>query len=247
MVITISILAFILSFVFALGGVGSAVVLVPIMFSLGIPINEAKPTGLFINTISLVAASFSNIKNKRVDVKLGLPIIISSMLLAPVGAYISLFINKTFVMIIFILFLLFSSMVMFFFNAKKYEDKFREDRPLGILVFTGSIAGIISGLLGVGGGGLISPLLVLSGFNPKKVATVTALVVPFSSLTGFLAYLKMGHVNIQLLIFAGLAAYLGGYFGTHFMHLKMKPKTVKRFLGFIVFLVAIKLVINLLK
>jgi len=246
MVITISILAFILSFIFALGGVGSAVVLVPIMFTLGIPINEAKPTGLFINTISLLAASFSNIKNKRVDLKLGLPIIISSMLLAPVGAYLSLFINKKIVMIIFILFLIFSSMVMFFFNAKKYENKFREDRPFGILLFTGSFAGIISGLLGVGGGGLISPLLVLSGFNPKKVATVTALVVPFSSLTGFLAYLKMGHVNIQLLIFAGLAAYLGGYFGTHFMHLKMKPATVKKFLGAILLVLAIRLILKVI-
>ncbi|MGB9732004.1 MULTISPECIES: sulfite exporter TauE/SafE family protein [Calditerrivibrio] len=245
--ITVSVLSFILSFVFALGGVGSGVVLVPIMFSLGIPINEAKPTGLFINTTSLSAASFSNIKHKRVDFKLGMPIIISSMLLAPVGAYLSLFINKTIVMIIFIVFLLFSSGVMIFFNPKKYEDKFRDDRPLGLLVFTGIIAGLLSGLLGIGAGSLISPLLVVSGFNPKKVVTITALVVPFSSLTGFLAYLKMGHVNIQLLIFAGLAAYLGGYLGTHFMHLKMKPMTVKRFLGIIVFLIAVDLIIKLFK
>lgn len=38
----------------------------PDNFTLGLP-NEAKPTGLFINNISLLAASISNIKNKRVD------------------------------------------------------------------------------------------------------------------------------------------------------------------------------------
>ncbi|MGA1862213.1 sulfite exporter TauE/SafE family protein [Deferribacter thermophilus] len=243
--IIITLLAFIFSFLFALGGVGSAIVLVPIMYWLGIPLSEAKPTGLFINTISLIGATYSNIKNKRLDIKIGIPIIVASIILAPIGAYFSTIIPKKVVLLIFISFLIFSSFMMLFFRASKYESNYREDPPYIELTFTGSLAGFISGLLGVGGGGLISPLMIMLGFNPKKVAKVTAFVVPFSSITGFFAYLAMGHINIKLLTFVGLAAYLGGYLDTHLMHLKMKPATVKKFLGIILLILAIKLLIKI--
>jgi len=243
--IIITLLAFIFSFLFALGGVGSAIVLVPIMYWLGIPLSEAKPTGLFINTISLIGATYSNIKNKRLDIKIGIPIIVASIILAPIGAYFSTIIPKKVVLLIFISFLIFSSFMMLFFRASKYESNYREDPPYIELTFTGSLAGFISGLLGVDGGGLISPLMIMLGFNPKKVAKVTAFVVPFSSITGFFAYLAMGHINIKLLTFVGLAAYLGGYLDTHLMHLKMKPATVKKFLGIILLILAIKLLIKI--
>jgi uncharacterized membrane protein YfcA len=68
------------------------------------------------------------------------------------------------------------------------------------------LAAFVSGLLGVGGGGIISPLMVMLGFNPKKTAVITAFVIPFSSLTGFAAYLAMGHFNALLVIPVGLAA-----------------------------------------
>ena len=110
--ITISILAFLLSFIFALGGVGSAVILVPIMHWLGYPLNEAKPTGLFVNTISLVGASYNNVRNRRVDFTVGIPIIISSMILAPLGAYVSTYIDEKIVLIAFAAFLVFSGTMM---------------------------------------------------------------------------------------------------------------------------------------
>ncbi len=87
----------------------------------------------------------------------------------------------------------------------------------------GVLAGFVSGLLGVGGGGIISPLMILQGFNPKKVATVTAFSVPFSSLSAFITYAAMGSISIKILIFAGLAAWAGGYLGTKVMQKKCSP------------------------
>jgi uncharacterized membrane protein YfcA len=239
--IIVSGLAFGLSFLFALGGVGSAVVLVPVLHWLGYPLNEAKPTGLFVNTISLMGASVSNIRNKRLDFRLGIPIIVSSMLMAPAGAYVSTMISQRLVMIVFVAFLLFSGNMMLFFKPAESRKEFREDRPVLPMVGIGSAAGLISGLLGVGGGGLISPAMVLLGFNPKKVAVITAFVVPFSSLTGFITYWSMGHFNAALVLPVGLAAYAGGYLGTHFMHLRMDPRTVKRFLAISILLLAVRM------
>jgi uncharacterized membrane protein YfcA len=241
----IIILSFFFSFIFAIGGVGAAVVLVPILFWLGIPLNQAKPTGLFLNTVSLTGASISNIKEKRLDFKTGIPIIIFSFLFAPLGAYFSHIIPQKIVLIIFVLFLIFSSFVMFFFKSSKYSENFRDDRPFISLSILGIVVGLISGLLGVGGGGLISPVMVIMGFNPKKVATITAFVVPFSSLSGFLTYLSMGSVNIKLLIFAAGAAFIGGYLGTKFMQNRLKPATVKKILAFILLVLAVKLVMKL--
>jgi uncharacterized membrane protein YfcA len=109
-------------------------------------------------------------------------------------------------------------------------------------LFTGVGSGFISGLLGVGGGGLISPLMILQGFNPKKVATVTAFAVPFSSFTAFIAYASMGTVSWRTLLSAGVAAWGGGYLGTVVMQKNMRPATVRKFLGGILLLLAVRMI-----
>lgn len=244
-ILIVSGLSFGLSFIFALGGVGAAVVLVPVLFWMGIPLNEAKPTGLFVNTISMIGASYDNIKHKRLDFRLGTPIIVSSLILAPIGAYVSVHIPQKIVLIVFIAFLVFASALMLFFRSAKYSDQFREDRPIVPMIVIGTIAGFISGLLGVGGGSLIAPILIFMGFNPKKVAAITAFVVPFSSLTGFIAYAMMGHFEVLLILPAGAAAYAGGYLATVFMQNRLKPSTVKRLLAVILLVLAVKLIFKL--
>jgi len=234
-------LAFGLSFIFALGGVGAAVALVPTLHWFGLPLAIAKPTGLLVNTLSMTGASAHNIRAKLLDFHLGIPIIISSFILAPVGAWSSQWIPKSIVLSIFILFLLFSGVMLIFFRAGKYENQFREDRPILAPTLIGAVAGYLSGLLGVGGGGLIAPLMIMLGFNPKKVAVITAFVVPFSSLSGLIAYLAMGHFDLLLMIPAAIAAYLGGSLGTKMMHARLKPGTIKKFLGVLLLLLALKM------
>jgi uncharacterized membrane protein YfcA len=239
--LVVPLLAFGLSFVFALGGVGAAVALVPVLHWFGLPLLIAKPTGLLVNTLSMTGASVHNIRAKKLDFRLGVPIIISSFLLAPLGAWSSHWIPKPVVLAIFTLFLLFSGVMLIFFRANKFEGQFREDRPVLVPSLIGAVAGYLSGLLGVGGGGLIAPLLIMIGFNPKKVAVITAFVVPFSSLSGLIAYLAMGHADLLLMVPAAVAAYLGGSLGTKVMHARLKPSMVKKFLGGLLLLLALKM------
>ena len=238
-------ISFVAAFVFSLGGVGAAIILIPILVSLGIPIGIAKPVGLFYNTVSLAGASISNIKNKRLDFKVGIPIIVFSFLFAIVGAWGSQFIPKRIILILVIGFLLFSGF-MFLFHKKKEKESYRKDRPYFALSFIGVIAGLLSGLLGVGGGGVISPLMLILGFNPKKIAAITAFVVPFSSFAGFLTYWAMGSVDWRLLAIASTAGIVGATLGTMFMHKKLNPQTVKRILAIILLVMAVKLVWNII-
>lgn len=239
-IILIVVLSFCLSFVFALGGVGSAVILIPALSWIGVPFHLARPTGLFVNCLSMLGATWSNFRQKTLDVKLGFPIIAASFIMAPVGAWAGHFLPTRTLLWAFVVFLFFSGFMMMFFKNAKYADQYREDRPVAGLVGVGILAGLVSGLLGVGGGGIISPLMVAQGFNPKKVAMVTAFSVPFSSFSAFVAYVAMGSVSVRILVFAGLAAWTGGYLGTRLMQKKMKPQSVKRFLGAVLILIGIK-------
>ncbi|WP_435236486.1 sulfite exporter TauE/SafE family protein [Psychromonas sp. PT13] len=241
----IFVVAFVLSFIFALGGIGSALVLIPSLSALGLPFSEARAVGLFCNGISMVGATYSNIRNKRLDFRLGLPIIISSILLAPIGAWTGHLIAARSLLIIFILFLTFSGIMMLFFKSSKYKDQYRQDQPFIGPLLTGVVAGFLSGLLGVGGGGVIAPLMIMQGFNPKKVVTITALAVPFSSFSAFLTYALMGSVPWGMLFVVAVAAWAGGYLGTIVMHKKMHPLVVKKFLGGVILVLAVRLMFTL--
>ena len=239
------IISFIAAFIFSLGGVGAAIILIPILISFGIPINMAKPIGLFYNTVSLSGASFSNIRNKRLDFKMGIPIIIFSFLFAILGAWLSKFIPTKIVLILFIAFLIFSGFMFLFFKGK-HTDTFREEAPILSLPLIGALAGLLSGLLGIGGGGIISPLMLMLGINPKKIAAITAFVVPFSSFSGFLTYWSMGHVDWRLMLIISVAGIAGAGLGTMFMHKKLNPGSVKKILAVILLLMAVKMIFKLI-
>ncbi len=238
-------ISFVAAFVFALGGVGAAIILIPILVSLGIPINMAKPVGLFYNTVSLAGASVNNIKNKRLDFKMGLPIIVGSFLFAIVGAYLSKFVPTNIILIMFIAFLVFSG-TMFLFHKTNDEHAYRSDVPYLQLSLIGAFAGLLSGMLGIGGGGIISPLMLMLGFHPKKITAVTAFVVPFSSFSGFLTYWAMGQVNWHILLIASIAGVLGATLGTIFMHNKLQHTTVKKILALILLVMAVKLIFKVI-
>lgn len=235
----IAAISFVGSFIFSLGGVGAAIILIPILVSLGIPITTARPVGLFYNTVSLSGASVSNIKNKRLDFKVGIPIIISSFLFAILGAYLSQFLPKKIILLLFIGFLLFSGF-MFLLHKKKVGN-YRNDKPYFALSLIGAFAGLLSGILGIGGGNIISPLMLMLGFNPKKIAAITAFVVPFSSFSAFLTYWSMGIVDWKLSFIASVSGVAGATLGTMFMQKKLNPQTVKKILAFILLLMAAKL------
>lgn len=245
MTLAITLLSFSLSFLFALGGVGSALALIPMLTWLGVPFNLARPTALFVNTVSMLGATYSNIKARRLDFRLGLPIIASSIVLAPVGAWCGNLLPTQYVLFVFILFLLFSGLMILFFKGGKYANQYREERPVLGPLLVGVLSGFLSGLLGVGGGGVIAPLMLLQGFNPKRVATITAFAVPFSSFSAFLTYVMLGDFSWKILLFAGVAAWGGGYLGTVVMHHKMRSATVKKILGIVLLLLAARLIFTL--
>jgi uncharacterized membrane protein YfcA len=134
--------------------------------------------------------------------------------------------------------LLFYSASMMMFGKKK--ALFHND-GMWVLFVVGGVVGFLAGLLGVGGGNILIPLLALLGYEPKKVAVAVSFVVPFSALGSFFTYASYVPLDWTLLICVSLSAIVGGYIGNYFMHFKLKQEHIKKLMATILYLLALKL------
>lgn len=230
----IPLLAFGLSFVFALGGVGAAIALVPALSWLEVPLLIAKPTELLVNTLSMTEASVSNIRAKCLDFRLGVPIIISSFLFAPLGAWSTHWVPKTMVLAVFALFLFFSGLMLIFFRAGKFENQFRDDRPILAPALIGAVAGYLSGLLGGGWRRVDRALNDHARFQSEEGCGDHC----FCRVSLFAE--RTGRPSVADDPGSG-RRFMGGVLGTRVMQAKLKPGTVKMFLGALLLLLALKM------
>ncbi|MEA3370385.1 MAG: sulfite exporter TauE/SafE family protein [Campylobacterota bacterium] len=227
-----------LSTIFAIAGLGSAVALVPTLNIVGLSFDLARVSGLFVNSISTITTSILNLKKQLFDMNFVAPLVISSVILAFIGAKISLMVDVEIVKTIFgITLLIIASMILFFKAPKKQIS----ENSKAILVFAGSIGGFFSGFLGIGGGSIISPILLLFGYDIKKIAIGISFVIPFSSIVAFGSYATVIKLDYLLLAIVGVGAYIGGMIGNYILHFKVSPKTIKKILGFSLYIIAIKM------
>ncbi|NOX14638.1 MAG: sulfite exporter TauE/SafE family protein [Epsilonproteobacteria bacterium] len=226
---------------FAMGGIGSAIALVSIFPMLGQSFNISRALALFVNTSSTLSASVMNFYRGVIEFKFVLPLVISVLISTPIGAYLSQFIDHKILKSMLIIFLLVSATLMLFYK-KEAKIKYTKSWVLYVIGFS---VGIISGMLGVGGGALIMPLLILLGFDAKKAAYGVSFVIPFSSFGAFITYLQFIKMDWYLLADVTVAALIGGYLGGKIMHFKLSQSQVKKLIGVVLYLIAIKMIMKI--
>jgi len=235
-------ITFILSTGFSMGGAGSGIALIPVLSFLGLDFTAAKAVGLFAGASTTITSSIMNLKRKVLDFSFVWPIALMMMIFAPLGAYYSKFLNDDIVKFLFMLLLFYSASMMMFGKKKPLVDTTGKI----ILFLVGTVVGFLAGLLGVGGGNLLIPLLILLGFEPKKVAITVSFVVPFSALGSFFTYASYVPLDWYLLGCISLAAIAGGYIGNYLMHYKLDQRQIKKMLAVILYLLAFKLLYHFL-
>jgi uncharacterized membrane protein YfcA len=113
---------------------------------------------------------------------------------------------------------------------------------LAMFLAIGLVAGVLSGLFGIGGGILIIPSLIFFANFHTKLALGTslgAMLLPVG-LLGAYAYYQQGNVNIKASMMIGLGLFLGAYAGARLAHVISGPTLQRLFAVFIV-LMAIRL------
>lgn len=95
------------SALFATGGMGSSIVLIPILGFLGVDFNMAKAVGLFINTMTTSTASFLNWRRQLLDFSSIMPFLVASVCCAPLGTYCATIWNVDYIKLFFVIFCFF--------------------------------------------------------------------------------------------------------------------------------------------
>ncbi len=247
---TISLLAGAITFAFTtlltIAGVGAAFILIPVFIGIGIDIHVAMATALLLNSIAMVFASWRYFKKRLIMWKVAIPILIVATALSPVGAYISIGLNRELLLWLFVAFLIFAALMMLFYRPVQRESSLSRNAQILSGLSIGAFAGFFGGLLGVGGGNFIVPGLVALGYEPKKASATTSFIVIFSSFSGFLGHASVGTINPLLLSLTAIGSALGAVAGAWLMTEKLKQKQVKRIIGVVLLGIAAKIIWNLL-
>lgn len=232
--------------VLTIAGVGAAFILIPVFLALGVPLLTAMSTALLLNSVAMIFASIRYAREKLIVFRTAIPILIVATILSPLGARTAEYLPENLLKWLFVGFLIFAGSMMLFYKAKERQIESSTKKSVGYGVGVGSLAGYLGGLLGVGGGNFIVPVLVWLGFNPKKTSATTAFIVIFSSFSGFLGHVSLGNINLWLLSLCAVGSISGAILGAYLMTRRLSAGQVKLAIGVILYLIAIKMIWDLL-
>ncbi len=114
-------------------------------------------------------------------------------------------------------------------------------RSVVLILFFGFLFGFLAGLVGIGGGIFLSPILLIAGFPVKEIAGITSLYIFLNSSSGFVSHLVEGNVNFSLILPFTIFVIIGSVLGSSLGSFKFKPIIVKRVLTSIIFIIGIRI------
>lgn len=227
----------VVAFLYSSVGHGGASGYIALMAIFAFPQSEIKTNALFLNLFVSFISFTQYFKKKDFPYKLFFLLVIFSIPMAFLGGTMTLNDNIYKIILGIILLIPITKFLGFFPN---YQFHVPQNIPL--IIVMGVAIGLLSGLLGIGGGIILSPILILLGWcTVKQTAAVSAIFIFVNSLSGLLG---KSLVNIQLsenihfiLLFTIVGGVLGGYFGAR----KFKVQWIKYTLAVVLLIACFKL------
>ena len=246
--IILSIFFFITSILYSSVGFGGGSTYLALMLIWEIPFYIIPILALCCNIIVVSGNSINYVRSGNLNLKLLVPYLVGSIPFAFFGASISIS-KELFEILLFII--LFIAGILLLIKNKSYSNDQIKINPIPkvISVFIGSIIGFISGIVGIGGGIFLSPILFLikAGF-PKHIATTASLFILINSIFGVAGQLTKDIVFDEFLNYwpLFLCVLIGGQIG-NLLNIKFLPnKALALITSILVIFVAIRMGIRLI-
>ncbi|UMQ41964.1 sulfite exporter TauE/SafE family protein [Chryseobacterium sp. Y16C] len=241
-----------------IGGGGSILTVPVLVYLFGIDALLATEYSLFIVGISSVAGSMAYFKKKLVNFKIaivfGIPSVISIFLtrnyLLPLIPDEVLRINNLmitkdiFLLLIFAGLMMVASYKMIRKDVQQPDEKQENKNNTLLAAGEGSVVGVLTGLVGAGGGFMIIPALVNLLKTPMKVAIGTSLVIiSLNSLIGFFSSIQGTLINWRFLLSVSAIAVVGIIIGSY-LSKKIDGKKLKPAFGWFILVMGIYIIIK---
>jgi len=222
---------FILSFLFFLTailyssvGFGGGSTYLALLLIWGVPYQVFPIIALCCNIIVVSGNCFNYIKAGNINLKILTPFLISSVPLAFIGG--SLSINKeVFEILLFVVLTLAGTLLLLKFKSFDEKIEVYKKIPKMLSILIGASIGFVSGVVGIGGGIFLSPILLLIGMDKaKNIATASSLFILINSLSGLAGQFTKASTIDGIFDYWPLFLFvlLGGQLG-NFLNLKIFP------------------------
>ena len=203
-------------------GFGGGTTYIALLLIWGVPYFIFPLIALFCNVIVVLGNCFNFTRAGNLNLKLLLPYLVGSIPLSYIGGTL-LIEKKLFEILLFLV--LITAGTLLLFNFKSYDERKEIYRKISlpISVTIGGILGFVSGVVGIGGGIFLSPILFLiRAGKPKHIITAASLFILINSIFGIIGQLTKNHVliEIQNYWYLLIAVLIGGQIG-NFLNLKI--------------------------
>ena len=220
--IILPILFFITAILYSSVGFGGGSTYLALLLVWDIPYYIFPIIALLCNIIVVSGNSFNYIRSGNHNFKLLIPFLIGSVPLAFIGG--TLKIEKD-IFEILLFFVLLIAGILLLINNKSYENNNLITKKINITnsLFIGSVLGLISGIVGIGGGIFLSPILfLLKAEKPKIIVTTASLFILVNSISGIFGQLTKDNILIELTNYLPLfiCVFVGGLLG-NYLNLKI--------------------------
>jgi uncharacterized protein len=232
------VLLFLVAFLYASVGHGGASGYLALMAIFSIAPEVMKPTALLLNLFVSLTSFIQYYRGKHFNFRLFLPFALSSVPMAYLGGRITLD-TYYYKKILGVLLIIPIVRFLFFGNIAVAEIK-KPNMILSLLI--GAAIGFLSGMIGIGGGIILSPvLLLLKWANMKQAAAISALFIFVNSISGLAGQLTKGiHFSADMYAYVGVA-FAGGFCGAYFGSMRFNQSILRYLLALVLMVAAYKL------
>ena len=225
--IILSILFIITATLYSSVGFGGGSTYLAFLLLWGVPYFIFPIIALSCNIIVVSGNCFNYIRAGNLNLKLLIPYLIGSIPFAYIGGSLPIE-QRLFEILLFLVLAVAGLLLLFKFKLYDDDEGNYKKVPITVSIIIGSLLGFISGIVGIGGGIFLSPILFLiRAGKPKHIITAASLFILINSLSGIIGQLTKNVVLIEIsnYWFLLLAVLVGGQLG-NFLNLKMLPTRI---------------------
>ncbi|AKQ45627.1 hypothetical protein TH63_08145 [Rufibacter radiotolerans] len=208
---------------------------------------EIKSVALLCNLVVVSSGTYLFYKEGLFNPKKFLPLVALSIPAAFYGATIKLSPAFFFISLGLILCLSGILLILQYFRPPESQTFSHDHSSKAADLTLGAVTGFVSGLVGIGGGILLSPVLhLIKWAEARTIAALASFFILVNSVAGLVGLVASGsfQVNPGLLFPLLLAVLLGGQLGTRWNLQLLPPKAIKGLTGFFVLIIGLKLVLD---